>query len=313
MITPKGMHYRLLAALVCALAFGSSAPAGAAVKVVAGFTAVSDCDALFVAKDMGLFAKRGLDVDLQLLSNSNVLAQSMVAGSVQVGCIVPPVLLQAVAGGLDLVGIAGATVTKHNMKTTGVIARTGSNINAPHDFIGKKIAVSGLGSNMYILFTQWLAQQHIDPKQVTFVEAAFSLQGDLLKSGNVDAVLTADPFMNRIVTAGTGYVVSYFPADLPEGTRLVIFASTRDWAKNVAVRKAFQDALAEGSQYGEAHKDIEDFTISKYLGLPLPVVQSSQRSPADTKLTAGQLRWWADAMTREGLLTSPVAVGSIIE
>jgi NitT/TauT family transport system substrate-binding protein len=313
MTRPYRIAVRFAAVAACAVAFGLAAPAGAATKVTAGFTAVSDCDALFVAKDMGFFAKRGLDVDLQLLSNSNVLAQSMVAGSVQVGCTVPPVLLSAVAGGIDLVGIAGATVTKHSMTTTGAVARTGLTIGSPRDFIGKKVAVSGLGSTLYVLFSQWLVQKHVDPKQVTFVEASFSVQGDLLKAGNVDVVLTADPFLSRIVAAGTGYVASYFPADLPEGTRLVIYDSTREWAKNVAQRKAFQDAINEGSQYGQAHREIDDAAISKYLGLALPIVAASKRSPADTKLTAPQLQWWADAMTREGLLTSPVAVGSIIE
>jgi NitT/TauT family transport system substrate-binding protein len=312
-VTLEMIDKRFVAVFALITAFGLIAPASAAVKVVAGFTAVSDCDALFVAKEMGFFAKRGLDLDLQLLSNSNVLAQSMVAGSVQVGCTVPPVLLSAVAAGIDLVGIAGATVTTRNLTTIGAVMRTGLTINTPHDYIGKKIAVSGLGSTLDILFSQWLVQKHVDPKQVTFVEASFSAQGDLLKAGNVDVVLTADPFLSRIVSAGTGYVASYFPAELPEGTRLVIYDSTREWAKNVAQRKAFQDAIAEGSQYGQLHKEIDDVAISTYLGLSLPAVQSLKRSPADTKLTAAQLQWWIDAMTREGLLTSPVNARSIIE
>ena len=80
-------------------------------EIVVGYTGVADYVPLFVANEEGIFKKNGLDVKLQLMSNSAVIPPALLAGSLQMAGIPLPVFLQAVAGGLDLRLFAGVGFT----------------------------------------------------------------------------------------------------------------------------------------------------------------------------------------------------------
>jgi len=90
----------------------------------------------------------------------------------------------------------------------GLVARAGSGIKTAQDCVGKKVGVPGLGAFLHVTFRAWLKDQGVDYRKVSFVEASFPQHGDLLRGGSVDAVVTADPFMNRITDSGAGYVAS---------------------------------------------------------------------------------------------------------
>ena len=115
--------------------------------------------------------------------------------------------LQAVDGGLDLVAIAGASIMDPvSNEAIAVMTRPGVTIKEPKDFIGKKVGAPGIGAFLHVLFRKWLIEKGVDPKSVNFVEVTFPTMSDTLKSGAVDAVLTAEPFITRIKNAGTGEV-----------------------------------------------------------------------------------------------------------
>ena len=160
-------------------------------------------------------------------------------------------LLQAVEGGLDIVTIAGCSVNDTSQKEGGgVVARTGVDIKGAKDFEGKRVGVPGLGAYMHVLFRRWLVDKGADDKKVNFVEVPFAQGSDILKAGNVDALLTGDPFYSRIVQSKTGYLVSPYLAEMPDNLFSIYFAATRSWAdKNPAAIKAFREALAEGTEF----------------------------------------------------------------
>src|SRR5450755_4610649 len=79
-------------------------------KLKIACTATSDCASAMVARDEGIFAKHGLDVDMTLIGINTNIPPAIVSDSIQIGGPTEPVFLQAVDGGLDLVAIAGASV-----------------------------------------------------------------------------------------------------------------------------------------------------------------------------------------------------------
>jgi ABC-type taurine transport system substrate-binding protein len=192
---------RLLARLVVAAALAlAHAAVAMAEPIHVGYTAVGDFFPLFIAKEEGFFAKRGLDVEPVLVPLNPIIPQALMANSLQIGGATPSIFLQAVDGGIDLVAIAGDTVTGPAVyQNSGVIARPDSNITRPEDFIGKTVGVPGIGAFMHVLFRHWLASKGVDDKQVTFVEVAFFNMSDALRGRSVDAVLTGQPVLSRIV------------------------------------------------------------------------------------------------------------------
>jgi NitT/TauT family transport system substrate-binding protein len=299
--------------LAVAFAFALAHGASAQTKVKFGFTGLSDIVPVFAAKEEGFFARHGIDAELQLLNNGAVITAGLAGGSIDVGTLAPPVFLQAVDGGIELVALTGLGILTHDMKAAGVVARTGSDIRKAEDFIGKRVAVSGIGSISQVLFREWLAQHKVSAQKVNFVEVSYANMPDVLKSGNIDAVIIPEPQLSRIVNAGTGYVASYYFGEAAQGTVSMLTASRRDWAdKNRAAVKGIQEAIAEADDFVRANPDKAREYIGKYLKLPPAVVQDTELPVLEPVLTAAKLQWWLDVMDRQGMLRTKIAAAPLL-
>lgn len=305
-----------LAALAAApAALSLPAAAQASTKIVYGYTAVTDFASVFVAAEQGYFRKRALDVELKFIPINSTIPAALQADSLQIGGPTPSVFLQAVDGGLDHVVVAGAGVTSKALTGLGLVARAGSGIRAAADCTGKKIGVPGLGAFLHVTFRGWLKSQGVDYKKVNFVEAAFPQHGDLLRGGSVDAVVTADPFMSRIIDSGAGYVASYYSTFLPDGQPTIVHAARRDWVdKNGAAARAFRDAVVEAAAFMQQPKNNEAVraAIGKYIKLPPEVLAKVQISPPGPVVTTRQLAYWVDLMKEQEMLKTTPDVARLI-
>ena len=296
----RRLLFLLAGALVLAALGGH---ADAQTKVVIGYTSLSDVGSNFVAKDQNFFAKHDLDVELKALRGGSVIVPGLVVGEIQIGTLAPPVFLQAVDGGIELAALTGLSVLTRGMKSAAVVARTGVEIKSPQDLVGKRTGVSGIGSISEVLYREWLRQQGVDSKKITFVEVPFPSMRDLLRSGRVDVIIIPDPLLSQVVSAGIGYVVSYFFGELPEGAMQMINASTRAWAeKNPDAVAAYQRAIAEANAFIAANPDAAKDIIAKYLNLPEAVVRSSELPRFVTTLDPAQMQWWIDVLSRQDML-----------
>jgi NitT/TauT family transport system substrate-binding protein len=306
---------RLLARFVVAAAIALAHAAGAMAQPIhVGYTAAADFFPLFIAKEEGYFAKRGLDVEPVLLALNTIIPQALMASSLQIGGATPSVFLQAVDGGIDLVAIAGDTVTGPAVyQNSGVIARPDRNIKRPEDFIGKTVGVPGLGAFMHVLFRQWLASKGIDDDQVTFVEVAFFNMNDALRSGSVDAVLAGQPVLSRIIEAGTGQVAFHYIEDLPPNQSILLFACMREWAeRNATAAKDFKAAIAEAGQFALRHPDQARAHIAKYTKMSPSLTHKLPLGEIQPDISEAQLAWWVDIMRRNDMLESSIDVGKLI-
>ncbi len=304
---------RICAALALLASFAVG-DAYAATKITFGYPPVPENVSVYDAKEEGYFAKRGLDVNFLMVGSSAILVTSLVAQSADIASITPSVFLQAIDGGLDLVVVSGAAVSTHAMKTSAVLARTGENLTKPADFIGKKVGIVALRSALHVQFSRWLSDNGVDPKRVTFVEAAYPTHLDLLRGGSVDAVINSDPFISRIVNANAGHVVTYLSDRLPEGTATVIFVATRDWANaHKDAVKAFQAAVAEGVQFNDTNSEKARGYIAKYIKLPPDAMKETAVGKLQaTAFSAKQLDWWADAMLAQGILRKHINTAPLV-
>lgn len=282
-------------------------------KINLGYTAVTDFTAAFVAKEEGYFKKRGLDVDMQLLTITSAIPAALQSDSIQVGGTVPTVLLQAVDSGLDLVAFANASINDNTGKNPALLARTGSNIKSAQDLVGKKVGVPGVGGVMHVLIRRWIMEKGVDPKKVTYIETAFPQMSDLLKAGTIDAVATADPFSTRIEQAGTGAVVSYVGRDFPSGFSNVLYAANRGWAaQNPAQVQAFREALVEAIAFVEKEPQKTRAHIGKYIKLPAPVLETLPIPKMMADLAPPRLRFWAESMRQQGMLKNEPNLSAVI-
>ena len=310
------MHRRQVLASLAAAGIGTPLAVRAqATKIVFGYTAVTDFATVFVAKEEGYFDKRGLDVEPTFIPLNSTIPAAVQADSLQIGGPTPSVFLQAVDGGLDHVVVAGGGVTSKTITGFGLLARAGSGIRRPADCVGRKIGVPGLGAFLHVTFRAWLKQNGVDYRKVNFVEAAFPQHGDLLRGGSLDAVVSADPFMSRIVDSGVGYVASYYSTFLPEGEPTIVYAARRDWvARNAAATKAFREAVVEAAAF--VTKPANDARvrrhIGKYIKLPPEVLGKIQISPPGPIVNDRQLAYWVGLMKDQEMLRGEPNIATLI-
>ncbi|MDB5574053.1 MAG: transporter substrate-binding protein [Tardiphaga sp.] len=304
---------RLATAMLSALLLGAP-QAGAQNKIQVGCTATSDCASAMIAVDQGLFKKQGLAVEMVLIGiNSNIPA-AILSGSVQIGGPTSTVFLQAADGGLDLVAVAGASVM--GPTSNGNIAafvRNGITIKEPKDFIGKKVGAPGLGAFLHVLFVKWLVEKGVDPKKVNFIEVTFPTQMDIIKSGGVDAVLTAEPFVTRMTNAGTGTVGARYGAELNRSEPIIFYAASREWAeKNPETLRKFRAAVAEGATIVNETPEKAWAAIAKFTKTPIDLVRAAPPNRSDPNLKPEQLAWWIDIMASQKMLQGKLDLTKLI-
>lgn len=302
-----------LGAALMLSAWSGTALAQTAINI--GCTATTDCASAAVALEDGIFKKNGLDVTMTLIGlNSNIPA-ALLSNSIQIGGPTPSVFLQAVDGGLDLVAVAGASSTsKTTFDTVGVVAAPAANIKSPQDFVGKKVGAPGIGAFLQVLFSKWLIDAGVDPKTVNFVEVTFPTMNDTLKSGAVDAVVTAEPMMSRIIASGTGQVAGYFLETLPERRPAIFYATTRAWAdENSEAIAAYRKSIEEAAKIVNENPDKGRQAIANFTKIPMDVLSKMKLSVSDPMIDQEQLDWWVATMKEQAMLQGEPDTATLIQ
>ena len=259
---------RILSGLAALSLVALASPAALAQgKIAVGYVTASDFVPLLVAKEKGFFEKRGLDVEPKRIPIITNIPPALVSGDLQIGSSTMPLLLQANDGGLDMRLVAGAA--RHLKETSKIVlmVRSTLRIEKPEDLKGKKIGVAGFNSTMDVFVRKWLKLKGVDPRDVTFVEAAFPQMPDLLKGGTVDAVTITEPMRSIALNSGAGYVFADYVAEYFPDLLMVGYIATGDWAmKNPNAIKAFREAMDESIAFIAANKDETKAIEQKVLG-----------------------------------------------
>jgi NitT/TauT family transport system substrate-binding protein len=276
-------------------------------RIRIGYTAVLDYTAAFAAQEEGFFRRRGLDTELQLIALNSTIPAALQSNSIQIGGPTPSVMISAVDGGLDLVALSSCAEITRDTTTFGVVARSGEAVARPGDFAGKRVGVPGLNAFLHVIFRKWMMDGGADPRRVTFVEVAFPQMADVLRGGTVDAVVTGEPILSRIVSGGVGRLVSSMTSDLTEPLPTTFWAATRAWAtRNAEPVRLLREALAEGATWANVNGDASREHIAKYTRLPIEIVRTVPLARLRSDVTQRDIEAWLEIMRAQDMLTSRI-------
>ena len=296
------MPQRILAAI--ALLAALALPAAAQTKIRLIHTASSLIAPAVIADEKGFFAKHGLDVSFILTGINSQIPAALVSESADIGFVTTSSLVQANDNGIELRAIAGTGIAFPGATNEATVARTGSNIHTAQDYIGRKVAVPGIGVVMDIMFRNWLMKANVDPAKVTFVEVSGPQQLDALRGGSIDAVVANDPQLFRLIRSGAGYEAGKFMDALPGEMPIIVYAVTREWGeKHRDAVAAFQAAHKEGVAYAEAHPDEVREAVAKRLKLPADVVKDMDIPPFRPDVKPEQIGIMIDMLKAQNNLT----------
>jgi NitT/TauT family transport system substrate-binding protein len=200
MLRPKEsvMSYKtiLVAALLCPVIFSSVVlPASAAdtpTVIKFGTLPVLQALPLFVAEEKGLFAKRGLDVELVTFASAADKDIALSGGAVD-GCfadLVTPTVLKA--NGRDVAVVATGFATT-DRRMFAVMVKPGSTITEASKLAGVPVAVSS-NSVIHLVTEKLLADAGVPPDKIETLESKnIGLRLQMLLAGQLEAATLPEP------------------------------------------------------------------------------------------------------------------------
>lgn len=274
---------------------------------------IMDTLPVLVANDEGIFKKNGLNATITLVTNQQIVMGALMSKSNDIGLSVPPTIMQAKESGLDLVIVAGATEYPRPEGYAGLLMREGSGIKTAADLAGKKIAVAGVNAYHYYMAVDYLQRNKVDVSTIKFVEIAFPQQPDVLKSGQVDAVVTVDPFYGRIVNSKIGYSIEEYDSTVPINTLIDFYISTRAWAnENRDTVKAFRASLDEAIKFIRSDEQASRASLQRWSKVPESIIALTKFSNFKTNVEGKQLQHWMDLGKRQAFIKQPMTGDDLV-
>jgi NitT/TauT family transport system substrate-binding protein len=257
------------------------------------------------ADETGIFAKRGLTVDIEPVTSGSAAIAALAAGSLDV--VFSNVLSAAIAyqHGIPLTAIAVANIYTPQDWGSGVLAvqRT-SDLNSAKSFSGKTIAVNGLHNAMELGARNWIDTRGGDSNTVKWVEIPDFQQESALMSGRIDAaVMSAGVYPSlgqsdypiRVVAPALGSLAPTFAVD--------VWVTSTDWlAKHPDDARAFAAAMRESATWANVHHHETALILANHIKRTVPEIESSVRYIYGTSLTPASLQPQIDAAIRYGWL-----------
>lgn len=267
---------RILHTLTLALLLVSGIGGACAEALKVGYLPVTGHAKFFVAKEEGLFAKEGLDVELIEFQNSADGLNAVVAGKLDIGAFGTTAPLAHISKGTELKIIGGIMGEDAAIVTT---AANAASVKTVADLKGKKIATVRMASGDAVLRgalkdagIQWKTDVQIfelkNPPAV--IEA--------VKSGQVDAGVVWGPHDLRAEEQGLKVVIH--SNALQPGHPCCRLVVTEARYKDGAVwQHKFLRAILRAEKFAAENRKETIAAIAKYVKLDKALLEKSYYSP----------------------------------
>ena len=240
-----------------------AAPAPAQERVVLGYSGVGSGEEVHhLAKQLGLFKKYGLDVEIVYIPGGSTVVQGMVSGEIQFGRGSPSEVVSANLAGFHLKMIA-ALINKFVYSFV-----TPPSITKPADLKGKNVAISRFGSGSDFITRLALKSWGLDPaKDVTILQVGNSPERlAAIASGKVHGSILSLSQTPRAKKMGLRVLadLSQIDAEYPQG---VLYVTSSLIEKRPDLIRNFMKAYVEAIREFKNNKPAAYAVIEKNSGL----------------------------------------------
>jgi NitT/TauT family transport system substrate-binding protein len=312
------MHRRAFLAAGAAAALWAPRPARAQTRANLRVALIpSDFAAqAWYAKDLGLFERAGLDVELSTISNGAAILAALMAGALDVGFSNVVAVAVAHERGLPFAFIAAAVVHNADDDVSGLLAvSAASPIRTAKDLEGKTIAVSGINELATITIKHYMDVNGADASKAHFIELPFAAMPEAVRSGRVDAAS-----LNRTAAPTIGkpgdplrVLTNTYNAVAPRWSTSAWVAG-KDWiAKHPREAQAFTSVMREAAVWGNAHHRESAAILARAVNEPVEQVEAVQRVPYITSLTPALIQPPIDLAAKYGLLHASFPAAEILD
>lgn len=275
-------HYFFYTLMGCILACILSDVAHASPLRIGFFPNITHSHALlmqgFAREGNAEFSIPGVELEWKAFNAGPSAMEALYAGAVDATFVGPSPVLNAFlrAGGAGVRVVSGAV-----RGGAGLVVPQGSDLKAPKDFRGKRIATPQLGNTQDIACRNWLLDAglmvSLSGGDVRVVPTANPDQLPLFLSGRVDAVWTVEPWLSRLLTEGNGQLIYAEPVESCVVTVLAAGESLLDTPELAALLKLHAAVNAWMAEHpDEAQRRVaEELSHITRGSFPLDLVKSA--------------------------------------
>jgi len=247
-------------------------------KLNIGFVPITCATPIIMAKPLGFYEKYGLDVSVIKTAGWAVSRDKSMSGEYDAAHMLTPMPLAITAG-------AGSSATPWTMPAVEningqaiTLAMKHKDKQDPKMWKGFKFGVPFEYSMHNFLLRYYVAEAGLDPDkdiQIRVVPPPEMVAN--LRAGNLDGYLSPDPFNQRAVFDGVGFIYK-LTKEIWEGHPCCAFAASREFIDTnpntfLALFKSLLEATAFSSVHDNRKQIAEAISPKNYLNQPTTVVQ----------------------------------------
>ncbi|HEY9816445.1 MAG TPA: ABC transporter substrate-binding protein [Candidatus Obscuribacterales bacterium] len=245
-----------------------------------GFIPITCATPIVMSEPLGFYEKYGLNVSVVKMPNWAAVRDSAIAGELDAYHMLSPMPIAMTLGlGSATFPVKLASIENINGQAITVAIKHRDTVRGPADFKGFRIGVPFPFSMHNLLLRYYLATGGLNPDtdvQIFPVPPPDSVAK--MTADELDAMLMPDPFNQRAVFEGVGYI-HMLTKDLWDGHPCCAFAASQTWIdENPNTFRAVNKAIIDAAGYADDpanRKDIAAALIDRqYLNQPLPVVEA---------------------------------------
>jgi NitT/TauT family transport system substrate-binding protein len=293
-----------LLALFASLSVAGSARADELASINLGLNKLGAMANIWLAGNTGIFKKHGLNVNVREIPLTDQSIAVLQSKSVDVVLLIPGTAMAAKEQGFDLVLVGqNETAGTKPPVSNAIMASAKSSIQSIRDMKGKRLAISSPHGQAFAAVKEIFQRSGVSTDDVQMVPAPFTAVADLMRTGQVEAATTLDPYTTQITKAGIGNSISWFMAETIPDQPVGAWWALRSWAqqhkKEIA---AFDDAVKESHDILNADPDGAKKAVADYSGLDLALVRDMPPIRWKSQIDAKVWQELADMMYRQGEL-----------
>jgi NitT/TauT family transport system substrate-binding protein len=255
----------------------------------------------FYAKELGFFAKQGIDAVVSPVSNGPAIAAAVASGAVDIGFSNALSIETAYKKGLPFVFIAAAAIYSSAAPSSVVMVPKDSPARTAKDLNGKTIGVNGLKNIAEYAPALWMDKNGGDSSTVKFVEISPGETPAALEQHRIDAANLAEPQITQAKASSRIFAKAYDA--LGDGWMIAGYFAMRPWADaHPDLVRKFQSAIRETAVWANANPDKSADILAKIAKLEPSIVRASVRAKFGESLSAAAIQPTIDLAARYKLL-----------
>jgi NitT/TauT family transport system substrate-binding protein len=311
-MTIRRSHF-LWGAAAGAGAFAAGGPARADDTLRIGALLLDNTAEVFYARELGMFKKAGLDVDIQTFPSGGAASSALVGGAVDIAIADTLTMAEAHTRAVPIVYVAPATIYTQAFPAYEIMVAANGPIHTARDFNGKTLATNALKNILQVPTMAWIDNNGGDVKSLKFIEVPFPTMGAAILDGRIDGASISEPFFTSAMSTGNFRKISAASGGLAPEYMFSGWATSLDFAaKHPEVIKKFVAVMLESGRWGNANRTQSAQILVGVNKMSPEVAAKMERSYYGEKLSAALLQPVIDAGAKYGATTKSFPAGEVI-